>query len=635
MLLSAVACAAAQAATPYALGDPVVRDLWVDPVAGSDSRSGLSRADALRSLSAAWTKIPEGEVLSETGYRINLLPGVFPCEPGPEATNCQNYFAHRHGTYGFPILLRAVDGPGTVTLRGGLNFNDLSYVYLLDLSLSGGDPLPTNSSGNNLLHIEGSHHILLRGMTLNGPNCNNDACNNLQEVLKVNQTQHLYVENSTIGGAWHSSVDYFVVQYGHFINNRVHTAGQWGMYVKGGSAYLRVEGNEFAGTQLGFQAGQSANFAMMKSPWLHYESYDIKFINNLLRDIPGVGVSVAGSYNVLVAYNTLYNVGSSIEPGYPMMSFVRGERNCTPTDEWPDPVPACVAHAGAGGWGPVALNSGEPDIPSRHISVANNVLYNPAGRQTAYTHFAFEGSVDPGPTFRNIPAGARADDGLSIRGNVVWNGSPSMPTGAGDPGCPETNTACNDAQLHADNSINGFEPMLVAPAQGDFRPLPGGRLAQYPTLAIADFSWSDLPPAPAVPAGTLANQVLADRAGAARSALNAAGAYAPASALPPGAPTLLRLAGASGGRMMLYFSPPASNGGAVISAYTARCTSNGVTKTGSGLTSPIIVAGLANGATYRCTLQATNVAGSSGESAASVQALRAPFNIAPILMLLD
>jgi hypothetical protein len=53
------------------------------------------------------------------------------------------------------------------------------------------------------------------------------------------------------------------------------------------------------------------------------------------------------------------------------------------------------------------------------------------------------------------------------------------------------------------------------------------------------------------------------------------------------------------------------------------------------LTSPIIVAGLANGATYRCTLQATNVAGSSGESAASVQALRAPFNIAPILMLLD
>ncbi len=81
----------------------------------------------------------------------------------------------------------------------------------------------------------------------------------------------------------------------------MHTAGQWGMYVKGGSAYLPIEGNEFIGTQLGFQASQSANFAMMKSPWLHYESYDMKLINNLLRDIPGV--SVEGSYNVLVAHN--------------------------------------------------------------------------------------------------------------------------------------------------------------------------------------------------------------------------------------------------------------------------------------------------------------------------------------------
>jgi hypothetical protein len=94
------------------------------------------------------------------------------------------------------------------------------------------------------------------------------------------------------------------------------------------------------------------------------------------------------------------------------------------------------------------------------------------------------------------------------------------------------------------------------------------------------------------------------------------------------------LAGASNGRMMVYFSPPASNGSAAISAYTARCTSNGVSKTGSGLTSPLIVSGLTNGATYSCTVQATNAAGSSGESAASRQVLRPPLTIVPIMMLL-
>ena len=622
-----------QAATPYSIGNPVLSELWVDPVAGSDTNSGTSRASPLKSLMATWAKIPEGATLSTSGYQINLLPGTFACEPGPESDNCQNYFANRRGTPAFPIIVRAADGPGTVTLRGGLNLNNLSYVYLLDLTMTGGAPLPTNSSGNNLLHIEGSDHLLIRGVTLAGPNCANDACNNLQEVLKVNQTQHLYVENSTIGGAWHSSVDYFVVQHGHFINNRVHTAGQWGMYVKGGSAYLLIEGNEFAHTQLGFQAGQSANFAMMRSPWLHYEAYDIKFVNNLLHDIPGVGVSVAGAYNVLVAFNTLYNVGTSTEPGYPMMSFVHGERNCTPTDELPAPTPVCLANADAGGWGPVELNSGEAVIPSKHIEVANNLLYNPAGRQTLYSHFFFEGDAVASPTFRNLPSGSPADNGLRLHGNVVWNGSAAMPTGAGDWGGRDTNPTCNEAQLHAENAINSFEPALVAPAQGNFHPQPGGNLAQHPAVPVADFSWDDAPTRPAVPQGTLSNLIATDRDGVARIALGPVGAYTMIGANVPGIPTLTRLVSGNGS-IRVYFSPPSSDGGSTIAGYTARCTGDGATRSALGLTSPIVVTGLRNRTRYSCTIQATNAVGSSGESGASMLLIQ-PFSLVPTLMLLD
>jgi len=69
----------------------------------------------LRTLSAAWSRVPQGE-LQTTGYQINLLAGEYACEG-----DCINYFDERMGTYQFPIIIRAADGPGTATLLGGLN----------------------------------------------------------------------------------------------------------------------------------------------------------------------------------------------------------------------------------------------------------------------------------------------------------------------------------------------------------------------------------------------------------------------------------------------------------------------------------------------------------------------------------
>jgi len=83
-------------------------------------------------------------------------------------------------------------------MRGGLNLNNVEYLYLLDLNLVGGAPLPTNASGNNLLHFDHADHVLLHGLSVLGPECVNDTCNNLQEVLKVNQAQYLYVEGQRV-----------------------------------------------------------------------------------------------------------------------------------------------------------------------------------------------------------------------------------------------------------------------------------------------------------------------------------------------------------------------------------------------------------------------------------------------------
>lgn len=527
------------AATAYDIGNPLLSELYVDPSTGADTNPGTAELP-LKSVTAAWAKVPAQ--LTATGYRINLRPGVYLCEPGPEATNCQNYFSDRSGSYDHPLIISATGGPGTVTLRGGFNIINVDYLYLIGLDLVGGGSLPVNSAGNDLLHIADSDHVLLRQLSLLGPACITDACNNLQEVLKVNQTQYLYVEQSTIGGAWHSTVDYMVVQYGHFIDNRVHSAGQWCMYVKGGTSYLRVEGNEFGGfrngdtvlhgCELGFQAGQSANLAVMVPPWLHYEAYDIKFVNNLMHDISGVPMSVSGGYDILFGHNTLYRVATSTSNGFSLFQAVFGERNCTPTDEIQNPAVRCTERADTGGWGPVVRMESVPVIPNRNVWVYNNLIYNPPGTQTLYAQFNVLGAA-PVPAdirndLRNIADPVVADDRLVVRGQLIWDGPADHPLGIEDAsqGCQPANPSCNAEQLRQDNTINASEPQLVDPDHGNYRPKAAGTVFEAATATIPDFSWADVPAAPAVPQGTLVNAVPLDRDGNPRTLPGPPGAYA-------------------------------------------------------------------------------------------------------------
>ena len=61
----------------YDVGTPTVTDIWVDAAAGNDAHNGASRSAALRTLSAAWDRIPSGAALGTTGYRLMLAPGTY------------------------------------------------------------------------------------------------------------------------------------------------------------------------------------------------------------------------------------------------------------------------------------------------------------------------------------------------------------------------------------------------------------------------------------------------------------------------------------------------------------------------------------------------------------------------------
>lgn len=477
----------------FDIGTPNVTDIWVDPAGGSDSNSGSGRTQAVQTVAEAWGRIPRSATLS-TGYRLQLVAGSYP------AGNLPNYLEDRWGTYAAPIIFNAVDGAGTAHLTGDLNVYNTRFLYLLGVNIQ---------RAGDTFHCERCSYTLLRRGTFNGQGA-------AQESVKVNQSDHFMIEDSDVSGAWDNAIDFVAVQYGHLRGNRIHGAGDWCAYSKGGSAYLTVADNEIytCGTG-GYTAGQGTGFEFMTSPWLHYEAYDIKVFNNVIHDTEGAGLGVNGGYNILLAYNTMYRVGSRSHG----VEFVFGARGCD------GDTAACAARNAAGGWGTTAAE-GEGWIPNKHVYFYNNVLENPMPFRSAWSQFAIYGPRTPA-SGSNVPAPARADVDLRIAGNLIWNGpGTAVDLGLGsDSGCQDSNPTCNAAQLVAANEINGAEPLLRAPGSGDFRPTLAGHVVGTAAVAIPDFGWSDAPSTPSVPAGSTSNAVPLDRAGDARTGWGHPGAY--------------------------------------------------------------------------------------------------------------
>ena len=481
----------------YVIGAPVLTDVWVDPVYGDDARSGESREQALLTITEAWNRIPQGTPLTGSGYRILLAAGDYPDSSFPL------YWEARYGTFEFPIIIQSADGPGLARLLGFVNVFDTRYLYLLDLAFA---------TEGDVFHCEQCNHLLMRGASMDG-----GSGHQAHETVKINQSQYIYIENSDIFNTYENAIDFVAVQYGHITGNRLHDADDWCIYLKGGSAYFRIEGNEIynCGTG-GFSAGQGTGFEYMVSPWLHYEAYEIRFVNNLVHDTQGAGMGVNGGYNILLAYNTLYRVGVNSHA----IEVVFGARSCD------GDLPRCTANLAARGWGTTVTGAeGEP-IPDRNIFIYNNIIYNPPGTNSQWQHLAIFGPRSPSPG-SNIPSPAVTDANLHIRGNLIWNGGQEMPLGIEDPsqGCQDANPACNAAQLLAENTINTVEPQLVDPANGDFHPTPEGNVFSVPTYAIPDFGWDDAPATPAVPPGDPNNQVPLDRDGQPRPWPGLPGAY--------------------------------------------------------------------------------------------------------------
>ncbi len=444
----------------YHIGTVSVQDYWISP-SGNDSNDG-SQTAPFASFSHAWSLVPRNSPLT-TGFRFHVTAGSY---SAPDL-----YIEDRIGSATAPIIFQS---EGSVSINGNFNSRNLHYVYFIGLSYT---------SPNDVMHFELGDHILLRNMTLRSPS------RGAQEGLKVNQSQYFYVEDSDISGAHDNPVDFVAVQYGHVVRSKIHDGEDWCMYAKGGSASLAIEDNEFydCGTG-GFTAGQGTGFEYMTPPWLHYEAYDIRVINNIIHDTEGAGLGVNGGYNILMAHNTLYHVGQRDH----VIEVVFGSRSCD------GDTAACAHNQSLGGWGPSGTAT-EVFIGNKHVFIFDNIVDNPT--PLASQIFAIYGPR-PVSAGGSAPNPAVTDADLRIQGNVIWNGPTDVSLGLGaEQGCLDTHPTCNEAQLRADNAINTTEPDLHNPSSGLYQLMNKADFASL-ARALPTFSWSDVPTTPPVPTNT-------------------------------------------------------------------------------------------------------------------------------------
>ncbi|HUQ89996.1 MAG TPA: right-handed parallel beta-helix repeat-containing protein [Vicinamibacterales bacterium] len=507
--------AAVVAQTPrYDMGAPVLQRIFVDPNRGDDRASGRSADSALLTIVEAWNRLPRNTPaapFTAGGYEIMLMPGEYAESAIP------HYLELRYGSREAPIVFRAASGAGTARLRAGLNIANVAYLYFIDI-----DIVPTPAA--DVFHCESCDHILIRNVTFSGgvrPAEGSDAPV-AHETIKVNQSTRIYIEDSRVGGADDNAIDFVAVQDGHIIGNRVHSAGDWCGYVKGGSANILVDSNEFddCGTG-GFTAGQGTGLQFMTAPWLHYEAYGIRIVNNIVHDTEGAGLGVSGGYNVLIAFNTMYRVGSRshvIEAGF-------GARSCDAADVAAE-HDRCAARLSAGAWGTAAVDDGDNyvRIPNQHVFIMNNVVFN-EGDGSQWQHFQIAGTYDGGAGGTGAPTSNRGDNDLRIAGNVIWNGPAERALGVGEDGCPASHPTCSETYIRANNQINTRMPRFANLDEDNVR--PAGVLLQERSVAVPDFTWDDRPTRPEVPAGERSNRIAFDRNGRARGVSDPPGAAVP------------------------------------------------------------------------------------------------------------
>ncbi len=497
-----------RAQSDYNIGTVTVKEIWVDPINGKDVNNGTTRALAYKTLNFAMANVPSLSPFTTTGYKIMLVAGDYPGDDSPPT------YSSYEGTSKFPLIIQAADGAGTAKLPS-MTISDCSYFYLLDLIIE-------TTSGADAIGCSGSNHILIRHCTINGQDTGKILLS--QNTLSVTGSQNCYIEDCNITNAYGANLYVSGSQHCQIIRSTLQNSSADGIAIDYGSADIMVARNVIRSTTKNAVYIGSNGVAALDGfslPWVHYDAYAIRVINNVISQCDSQAFVCNGSYDILFAYNTLYKVG-----GYApsLISLGLGKRTCSALDQ----QPTCKEYLDSGAWGTVHTYNTDDDvawIPNTHLYIYNNVFYNPTGYETTSSQFVFD-APKQALLHASCPKPANTDNDLQIKGNIIWNGSVSKPLGiTATSGAQPSNPTCNATLINSGNSIHKQEPLLANPENNDFHPATGGAIVNASVFPIPDFTWSDLPNKPKEPLVALPNTIATDFDGASRTNIFIPGAF--------------------------------------------------------------------------------------------------------------
>ena len=436
-------------------GTASAAEMWVDPAGGSDRAAG-TRAEPLRSVGEAWSRIPARRTLSAP-VTLQLRAGTYPASAFP------HYFESRWGSgERAPITFRSADGRGRAVLPN-MNVYDVRGLTL--------DGVTLRSTGD-VFHCERCVGVNILRSRLIGSRAST------HENIKANQSRNMRVEDSLISGAEQNALDFVGVRSVRLRRNVFENAEDWCVYTKGGSSDVVVTDNVFrrCGTG-GYLAGQGSGLQYMVAPFLHYEAVGVTVARNTFRDIVGAAFGVNGAYNALFVDNVAYRTGARSH----LFEASAGGRTCDPGED----AVRCQPLVDAGAWGTAEQGDGI-EIPNRHVYLVRNVFANPPSEPTQWQHLEVTGALrNPG----NVPPPARGDTDLRLSANVIDNGPRDHPLGIGEDECPAS-FACAPERVLAGNRINAGRVSVEEAGGGRLRAVvPGG----MPQAGVPAPRWTDRP----------------------------------------------------------------------------------------------------------------------------------------------
>ncbi len=243
----------------------------------------------------AYASLPAAVAVVQPGDTILIHAGTYP--GGLQFSNLQ-------GTASQWITIRNVPGE-TVVFEGGGNaiqLSDPAYLRLEGLIFQHqtGNGFNTDDGGS---YATPAHHVVFDGCIFRDISAtgNND-------LLKLSGLDSFVVRNCQFlnGAAGGSGADMVGCHSGVFANNYFENQGSNCIQAKGGTAWIRIEGNFFKdGGQRALNLGGSTGLQFFRPDTAHYEAAHLQVYANIFVG-SWAPIAYTGAVHVAVVNNTFY-----------------------------------------------------------------------------------------------------------------------------------------------------------------------------------------------------------------------------------------------------------------------------------------------------------------------------------------